>query len=527
MKITCPYCFESMNDDEVMFRSEYFTSYEDCPTDMIIDPDEYKPGADPEYDDWLFFKMYDEAEDDPQYAGFWNDYNGTTEANPADNILGVKGYKRKIINPKDPAHQKYLVKQDDGGYLIRDNETGSNMVIQIELKSLKIGDKFFNGAHCASRVCPHCHNPLPQNYGKFPVRYTTVIGITGAGKTVYISKLLEMLGDWAPKVGLTASVATPSARNFIEANPVDHRHALPASTPAKSFQQPIFYDILRDVGNDKVIRETFVLYDVAGEVFENKDLIPRFSKYIVNSDGLILLVDPLSIRAIANASGKELHKSAKNVLDSIYDVLRHNDQNKCVVPIAICIPKCDQDELQMAFGPELAGMLTRDVRGITIPGSFKCTTQFNAEEYNKIAENLHLFLRENEWALMSIVDTMFSKYAYFAFTALGCGTDESNIPKTIVNPRRIEEPLFWLFHQFNYIGANKRILQAVPQRKHCPSRKCGSGNTMLISDPAEQTRTVKKLFSTKTEFADYVCRDCGYKWDSSKECHALDVEEDV
>ncbi|MFR2605771.1 MAG: hypothetical protein ACLTAX_11490 [Waltera sp.] len=28
------------------------------------------------------------------------------------------------------------------------------------------------------RICPHCHNPLPFEYGKYPVKYIAVVGIT-------------------------------------------------------------------------------------------------------------------------------------------------------------------------------------------------------------------------------------------------------------------------------------------------------------------------------------------------------------
>ena len=30
------------------------------------------------------------------------------------------------------------------------------------------------------RICPHCHNPLPFEYGKYPVKYIAVVGIATA-----------------------------------------------------------------------------------------------------------------------------------------------------------------------------------------------------------------------------------------------------------------------------------------------------------------------------------------------------------
>lgn len=526
MKIICPYCFEAVEDHEVEFRSEIFTDDDNCPVDGF-EIDNYVYGQNDELDKWMFFRKYDEGEDDLKYEDFWEKFGGTTESNPADDLLGVKSYKRKVINPNNKAHQAYLKQQEDGSYFIRDKQSG--MVTQIALKSIAINGKIYPETLCASRVCPHCHNPFPQNYGRFPVKFTTVIGITGAGKTVYISKLLENMANYAPKVGLTASVTAPSARNFVLHNPVRHTDPLPPATPADSFQQPVFYDILKDEGNNRVRRETFVLYDVAGEIFNNADAIENFAKYIKHSDGMILLVDPMSIADIANnveQSDKYQQRASVNtVLSAIYGLVKHNQYNKCVVPLAVCLPKCDLPALQSAFDPELVELLINDVKGIRQPGSIKCTAQFNADDYNNIADYLHKFLMDHEFAMLTNVDTEYSNYAYFAFTVLGCGTDADNKPVSHVSPKRIEEPLFWLFNQFGYIGTSHPIARAIPLPKHCPKSRCGSSNTSIITDPAEKTRVVRKLFTKIIEPVDYICNDCGYKWDSAVEKSELDDNE--
>ena len=54
------------------------------------------------------------------------------------------------------------------------------------------------------RVCPYCHNPLPMGFGKHRVKNISIIGITGAGKTVYISQLLKGMTEYAAKSGLGA-----------------------------------------------------------------------------------------------------------------------------------------------------------------------------------------------------------------------------------------------------------------------------------------------------------------------------------
>ena len=126
-EITCPYCFKTMKDDEVLFRSEKINQGEN---DIL--PDEYDDledfqaryrGADKEtilsdLRDWEFFAETEDAE----YEAFWKNFNGTTEYNPADEILRVKAYRRRILDPQNTYHQKFLVKQPDGSYFIRDEQ---------------------------------------------------------------------------------------------------------------------------------------------------------------------------------------------------------------------------------------------------------------------------------------------------------------------------------------------------------------------------------------------------------------------
>ena len=182
-QITCPYCFETMMDDEVLFRSERVNRGEsDILPEDYDDLADFKAryqGGDKEailerLREWEFFQ----ETEDPVYQNFWAKFNGTTEENPADVKLGVQAWRRRILDPKNEQHQRYLKRQPDGSCFLRD-EDGN--VTQIELREGGFTAK------CSRRVCRHCHNPLPDDYGKNPVKFAAVIGITGAGKTVYLS----------------------------------------------------------------------------------------------------------------------------------------------------------------------------------------------------------------------------------------------------------------------------------------------------------------------------------------------------
>lgn len=505
-KITCPYCFREMLDDEVHFRSELVNQGESgiIPEDYddLADFQQRYRGADKEailarYKEWEFFT----EGNDKAYERFWADYNGTTEDNPADKLLGVKAFRRKVIDPKDIDHQKYLKTQNGSDYFVRDEQ---GMVSQIELTS---------GEKCNRRVCPHCHNPLPDNYGKNSVKFATVIGITGAGKTVYLAQLLKRMRTYAVKVGLNAVVNNTGVRAFLEKNNVAAKEPLPGSTPASRFQQPLFYEMIREAGGGKKT-DTFVLYDVAGEVFQEQALVKKFAPFIEHADGVIVLIDPMQFEVIsgAAANGKVLSEPS-TVLDIIHGIVAKGRQNeKCKIPFAICISKADTQEVQSVLSCDLRNMLLDDVRGIQDAQGYNKPV-FNAAEYTPIGQKLTNFVQNNELVLAQQMKINYSDYAFFAFTALGCDVEEGRqengdvyqYPVGPVLPKRVEEPMLWLFHKLGYIDKNA----ALPGDTICP--ECGAYKCDVL--PKGETMKVKVgFFKTETVPVNRRCRNCGHKW---------------
>ena len=509
-EITCPYCFRKMLDTEVMFRSEKVSREEpDIIPDDYDDIEDFQaryrgPDKDSilnQYNDWAFFA----ETEDPTYESFWEKFNGTTEFNPADNKLKVKAYRRRIINPQNPSHQKYLRQQDDGGYFIYDQ----GMAAKIQL---------LTGDECDRRVCCHCHNPLPINYGKHTVKFATIVGITGAGKTVYLSQLLYRMRTYAVKAGLTAVVKNTGVLNFVENNAVVANEALPGSTPAQRLQQPLVFDMVRDAKEHGKVTETFVLYDVAGEVFKDPSLVTQFAPFVEHADGVIVLIDPMQFEAVSGVqnNGNQLHEPA-TVLDAIHDVVSHGQVNeKCNIPFAVCISKADSQAVQSVLSDELKRMLLDDVRGVKDNNGFNIPI-FNAEDYNPILNELFNFIQDKDLVLAQQMQTNYSSYAYFAFTALGCdvreGTrpngDKYQYPVGPVLPKRVEEPLLWLFHKLGYIGVNTPIDD--PTRPKIPCPKCGNLETEELPENERELTTGWGPFKKRI----YVNRrcSCGHCWE--------------
>ena len=519
-EIICPYCFGRMNDDEVLFRSERLSTPNE---EAELIPEDYEDfddfnaryrGTDKDqilsrYREWEFFL----PKEDPVYENWWKKYGKTTEVSltgSMNSFNAVPDYHRPIIDPKRDA--RYLVKQPDGGFLIYN----SGVAAQIRLKS----DQDPYGEPCTRRVCKHCHNPLPSGYGKHGVKFVSVIGITAAGKTVYLSQLLRQMKKYSQKVGLDATLTADGALVFVENNQVAAGKPLPDATPARSLQQPLFFDMSSSIyGTDKKRVETFVMYDVAGELFDphrtNAIDMNKYAPFVRNSDGIILLIDPMQFQRIRDVANDGVARSdATTVLDQIHDIIvGENDEEKFRKPVAVCISKIDTKNAQMALPESLKQLLQGDVRSLFKED--KTRRVFDAEYYNRIADELNAFISEED--LDTTLETHYANYSYFAFTSLGCDVqrvqDENGNPQDVpvgpLLPKRIEEPLHWLFHELGYIGTNARIHKPCEAIYPCPD--CGSEFTVTLEEP-EEIVIGRKLFKKETQLVNCRCESCGRQW---------------
>nr|WP_027871380.1 GTPase domain-containing protein [[Eubacterium] cellulosolvens] len=528
--ITCPYCFKKMKDDEVCFRSDKVNigEYPDLPDgydDAADFVDRCPPGDEKdrilrELSDWYFFAPT-ENDDYHDYDGinmseamgyfeYWKRFGTTTEAEFGNESVGIKPYMRRIIDPSVPAHKRFIKMQHPNGGVTAYIDDDDGMAAQIELT---------DGTICSNRVCKYCHNPLPEEFGKSPAKFITIIGTTGAGKTVYLTQLLNSITSYSAKVGLSAFINSSSVMDFISNNKVAAHTPLPNSTPSNTFQQPLVYQLKN---SDKALAETVVLYDVAGELFspQNKVLLKKFEPLLKQSDGFIILIKPSQFGAFLGDKDKP-----STVIDSIHNSV--SGRNKSDKPIAVCISQVDTQEVQTVLEqnePALREQLIQDVIPLIDNQGF-AKPQFNAADYNPIARNLYSFLMANDMELSKKLHDDYTWYNFFGFTSLGCevelGENEDgekySYPAITPNPKRIEEPIFWLYYRFGFIDTNEKVYQPGDKEVRCP--KCGGTD---ISEIPEEERIRKEkvgLFKSEQYYVDLRCNnpDCGYEWDSQAE----------
>lgn len=424
--IKCPYCFEEFSHTQVSFRSETkFTS------DYISEREmEYEREEDETKKVNLKLmienaKKY-EIKHDRTYGAFWGRMVGD------ENYENDQCCRMPVITPEE-ANQ--LIFDEDGF-----------------LEAVKDGA----GKKTERRICPYCHNLLPRFYGKYEIRFLSVVGITASGKTVYLSQLINNLEEDLYKVGCSVIYST-EALEFKKNHIVRKGYPLPAGTVVR-FVPPLYFTIQ---GKRNV---TLVAYDIAGEACVDVERIATYGSFIKNSDGLIMLVDPgqfKGLHAMLESSSNQISSddekaSPTAVLSAVHGAFMGGHNAASTVPLAVVISKSDMlFEATDAFGECLipyGSNIRQDV-------SQRPDKSFNEMEYGNVNADITMLVSNQFPALHETVTRNFTNYGYFAVSALGCDVEPTDgasganwTPVTDPMPMRIEEPLCWILKKWDVIN---------------------------------------------------------------------------
>ncbi|MBT1177685.1 TRAFAC clade GTPase domain-containing protein [Bifidobacterium callimiconis] len=460
-RITCPYCFKEFDDGDVHFRMEtVFKSTDDfgfsnpdtgkqyrSAGDIIQDPDlseEFREGYIERFKVFSGFL----AGDDPKYEEFWSRFGGTSEWWEPTEGETIKPWRRPVHDPH--SEPDFFL---DGG-----STTESGMLY-------KITDAC--GRETSRRVCPFCHNPLPDLYGQYPVKFIPVIGASGVGKTVYLSQLMRWATDDFAKCGINAQPASMYTRRYCDINPVEMEKPLPVRTPPDELQQPLFLDLSYEDEPGRAHDLTLVLCDVSGQLcqigYDTLAVVKqaqKFAPFIGHADGILYLVEPRQFEPPDPVRGPQ---AVLNVVHDLFDA-HANDLNR--IPVAVCISKGDT-VAQVVFGKSCIPQLEYLKNG----GKYRPV--FNADSYNKLYEPVYGFVERLSFVLLNTLSVQYPIHDLFMVESIGvpvAGLKNENgeygAPSASPEPQRLVEPLLWMLNRFGFIGSTGFINE--PNDWFCP-----------------------------------------------------------
>ena len=496
--IKCPYCFKPFSNEDVCFlvpaakprtslrtdtstvqrvAVDAFDEYEqhdedaeekqETPNESNTIIDEQSNDA----SDSSLESLFRKRESDPKLEAFWRD------------IGGKEAYEKNAAFGNGIEWNSPLVTPENKGEMTtRGYETDSDGFVN------RVHDKL-SGKESYVRLCPHCHNVLPKQYGKYPVKFFSVVGVTSAGKTVYLNQLLGSMNRYLQQIGLTLLYPDEAAEELRSITSEDD--VLPMATYADSLRPPLSFAVMDQAAQRYY---TLVFYDIAGENCVRADRMRSYGPYIEHADGILMLIDPVQFPQLAaeirimnpGAATGGTVAYATDVLKAMYEnfLLQNVDRKQRVLtPIAFTISKSDLLDPIIRQDPYYNGafMLKPNV---TV--KYSTRKKRNMVDFGSISqvsgEILYLLSSRGENGFCEAVNKNFSHRQLFATSALGCRTH-----RVLSN----KEPLVG-----NYIGAteneanrskvvihlteeNRRVLDAVEDK----------GGGLLCFDLREATLT--------------------------------------
>jgi hypothetical protein len=309
------------------------------------------------------------------------------------------------------------------------------------------------GCNTGIRVCPVCHSVLPKAFGDEKSPLFGMVGVKGAGKTVYLTVLIhELMTTVRRRFGSSVryfdgSPMIAQVKNFRDA--MNNGGSLPPATlPAEADKKfPIVLEWQQEkngmFGRSSVSSTILSFYDTAGEDLQTQNTTSSLA-YLAAADGLIVVLDPFqfpenTVRGRNKGlSEDELEPAAIEVMSRITELLRETDsvkaKRKIRRPVALVVSKID------AFFDEVPSDHPVRRAAPRVP-------VFDEAESADLHNHVEALI--DEWGgedVLMLLRTNYEDYRFFAASALGAEPDyrTGQADSQGLRPHRVAEPLLWL-----------------------------------------------------------------------------------
>lgn len=458
----CPYCFSICEENKVYFRATRGFSAEELATLL--------PGQSPEEQRALrrFEKNKIDSPALEKQVRFWEPRGGTRAM-----IAGDPDWDMPYLNPSDPMFAEMIRADHTGTWKVGSDgfvRDSSGFVIRVV-------DRYGSPERPMQRLCPHCLNPFPlSDYGKYHICMIGLAGISGAGKSVYLSQLLVQLRKNGARTGLK-----PQEDNFDAVMGAQSR--LPGPTPADRICRPLAVNLLTE---DEKKGVTLVFYDTAGEQFSrSKSSGSGLAELdcLQNCDALMLVVEPQQIKK--GNSGKRVPLDR---LQEVLEYLKNLRQEKWAsVPVSVILTKCEGFREDPDFQPVWQQIQAFD--GLYQEERIK-PGQFPREDFLQANQMLRKLLYKELPEAVEIFQQM-ENPAYFAVAGVENGIfkklqlDEKIYEVSPEDIQKVQLTRLWV-QEWNLYGTQSYsdCIQARQQMPECP---CGFVSQIWFGQQLEKT----------------------------------------
>ena len=310
------------------------------------------------------------------------------------------------------------------------------------------------GIPTSVKVCPECHSMYPYEYAKYPTPTIAIIGAKETGKSHYIAVLIKQIRDLENQFRWSLMAldedTTPRYKRYF-GEPLARKEVLPptrGAAAAAELRNPLLYS-LSFPNSNKFITSTLAFFDTAGEDMDDRSVMTRYTPYIYNAKGIILLLDPLQqetlrsqlpqkrLDELSQTLRENANAAAGEITERLVRVIRENRElprnKKIDVPLAVVFSK--MDEFRDVFGEDAPIYRPSQHRGY-----------FNKAEFDEINKYVSGWVGRVDPEFIGATK-QFKDVGFFGVSALGQQPDRignNQRLKSPPRPMRVEDPFLWL-----------------------------------------------------------------------------------
>ena len=295
---------------------------------------------------------------------------------------------------------------------------------------------FLFGRNNLPSFCPHsdCGRPLNSSWGVIRNLHVPIVGGPAAGKTSFMMASMCELHDLSTKGEIGLEFPEKNHETLFERCRKDF---LQGTLVAKTAEQsPDAFQVKLETGDRKSL---LYLYDAAGELYQQSDVLARH-EYYAYTHGVVFLLDPFSLpqvqvdyAALLKTTAERVKpcaEMAQDVYDRMIGTLRsfsNSDRAFKSIPFAVVVTKAD------AFG------IAKNIEVTAVND-----TNSRAEpESGAVRQWL---INNGESNLVRCIENDFKKVRYFHCSSLGRLPDSSSSP---FDPQGVLDSLGWVLKPYD------------------------------------------------------------------------------
>lgn len=322
-------------------------------------------------------------------------------------------------------------------------------------------------------ICPSCHNILPESTLLGEDMIISIVGSRDTGKSHFVGVIInELIERVAPAFGgsfegfddtMERYEQSFGRKLYVDLQKLDLTQSSLQNVNNGAYR-PLIFSLKLQVKKglkETINRYTLVFFDTAGEDLDDADTMSTVNKYICKSAGIIFLLDPMKIPAVATQLDEDVIKRASSVswqragrsddiLVRVSNLIRNDrslkSSDKIDVPVAVVFSKFDAIEPIIPQGCAI------------LANSPHCKEKaFVLSDWHNVNSEVQGLLRT--WgaeSFLSQLEVNYTDYSCFAVSSLGLNnnpTSDMKISRPM--PHRIEDPLLWILMKLKVIGSKR------------------------------------------------------------------------